>query len=146
MAHMFRTRPPAWFWVVAIALLAWEAMGIWSWWQHWRYGAAAMGQTPTDYDIRYYAALPGWYVWLYGAAVWLGLAGGILLLMRRAAARPVAIAALIATLLMFGYVFLATDLIRAKGVWTTYFPLAIVAIGFGTVWFIGRARRRGWLR
>ena len=146
MASAFENKPPVWFWIVAVLLLLWECMGVWSWWEHWRNGPAAMGALPTDYDVRYFAALPGWYAWLFAGAVWLGLASGVLLLMRKAVARTVAIVSLALTVVMFGYTFLATDLIAAKGVWVTYFPAFIVAAGFFTVWFIGMATRRGWVR
>lgn len=146
MARMYETKPPAWFWAAAVLLVLWECMGVWSWWEHWRHGPSAMGNVPTDYDVRYFAALPGWYVWLFGAAVWTGLIGGILLLVRNAGARAAYIVSLIATVLMFGYTFLATDLIAAKGVWTTYFPALIILAGIFSVWFAGYATKRGWLR
>lgn len=145
MASSFQSKPPAWFWVVAIALTLWEVMGVWSWWEHWQHGPAAMGNVPTNWDIAYFAALPAWYVWLFAAAVWLGLLSGLLTLARKAVARPVAIVSLIATVAMFGYTFLATNMLE-KGFWTAYFPALIIAIGFATVWFLGLATRRGWLR
>lgn len=146
MASNFTGKPPAWFWLVAIVLTLWECMGVWSWWEHWHKGAYAMGATPTTYDIKYFAAIPNWYVWLFALAVWSGLLGGILLLLRNAAARPVFIVSLIATLAMFGYTFLGTDLIAAKGIWTVYFPAIIIAICCVAVWFAGLAAKRGWIR
>ena len=142
----FAVRPPVWFWLVSVVLLLWEAMGVWSWWEQVTRGAAAMGATPTDYDLRYYAALPAWYAWLYGAAVWTGLAGGALLLARKQAARPIYTISLLATVAMFAWTFLATDLIAAKGIWVSYFPAAIIAIGAFSLWWAGYGVRRGWLR
>ena len=146
MASRFASRPPAWFWLVAGAFAVWEAFGVWSWWEHWQHGAAAMGQVPTEYDIAYMAALPRWYVWLFGLAVWSGFAGGLSLLRRNRVARTLFVVSLIATVAMFGYTFLATDLIAAKGVWTTYFPAVIIALTIAAAWFAGVATRRGWLR
>ena len=146
MANGFETKPPAWFGVAAVVLVLWEAMGVWSWWLHWTQGPAAMGNVPTEWDIQYFAKLPGWYVWLFALATWSGLLAGLLLLARRRAARPVYVLSLVATVLMFGYTFLATDLIAHKGVWTTYFPAFIIAVGIGSVWLAGTGLRRGWLR
>lgn len=145
MASNFQTKPPAWFWVVAIALTLWECMGVWSWYQHHTLGPAAMGSVPTEWDRAYFAALPGWYTWLFAAAVFSGLLAGVLLLLRNAAARPVAIISLVAIIAMFGYVFGATNMLE-KGVWTAYFPALIIAVGFVAVWFAGVATKRGWLR
>lgn len=141
----YRSRPPGWFWLVAVLLVVWQVIGVWSWWAHWQQGPRAMGATPTDYDLRYHAALPGWYVWLYALATFSALAGGVLLLMRQALAVPVLVVSLLATMAMFGYTFLATDLIAAKGVWTVYFPAFIVAVGVLSVLFARSARRRGWI-
>lgn len=145
MASRFTAKPPAWFWVVAILLVLWELMGVWSWYQHHTLGPAAMGNVPTDWDRAYFAALPGWYTWLFAVAVLTGLLAAILLIARNAAARPVAILSLVATVAMFGYAFLVTNMLE-KGVWTTYFPILIVAIGVFTIWFAGTAIRRGWIR
>lgn len=146
MASRFRSKPPAWFWIVTILLLLWECAGVWSWWEHWRHGPAAMRATPTEYDIRYFAALPRWYVWLFALAVWSGLAGGLALLRRQAAARTLYVVSLIATVAMFAYTFTMTDLIAAKGGWVVYFPAVIVALGVVSIWFAGHATRRRWLR
>ena len=52
---------------------------------------------------------------------------------------------LIAIVVMFGWMFLATDIIAAKGIWTTYFPAMIFIVGLFTIWFARRARARGWI-
>jgi hypothetical protein len=139
------TKPPAWFWVAAVVLVLWEAIGVWSWWAHWQDGPRAMGATPSEYDIRYFAALPGWYAWLFALATLSALAGGLLLLARKAAAVPVYVVSLVATIAMFGYTFLATDLLAVKGAWTAYFPAFIVAVGVVSVLLARAARARGWI-
>lgn len=146
MASTFERKPPAWFLLVSVLLLLWELMGAWSWWEHKQHGAYGMGATPTAYDIQYFAALPSWYVWLFALAVGTGVLGGILLLARNAAARPVFALSLVATVAMFAYTFLATDKIAVKGVWVTYFPALIVALGVFSLWWAGLGIRRGWLR
>lgn len=145
MASSFTGKPPIWFWITAIVLTLWECMGVGSWWQHHTMGPAAMGNVPTDWDRAYFAALPAWYTWLYAVAVFSGLLTGILLLARKAAARSVAIVSLAATIAMFAYTFLGTNMLE-KGLWTAYFPIFIIAVGFATVWFATVAIRRGWLR
>ena len=144
MAVSGRT-PPAWFWLVAVLLVLWEGMGLYSFYEHVAHGPGAMGAVPTDYDRRLFAGLPGWYVWVFGVATWGGLAAGLALLLRSRFAEALAWISLIAIVVMFGWMFLATDIIAAKGIWTTYFPAMIFIVGLFTIWFARRARARGWI-
>ena len=108
------TRPPASFWLIGILLLLWELAGCFACVQQVRLGAAAMG--PVDeWSTAYYAALPGWYNWVYAVATFGGLAGGIALLARKRIARTLFWISLVAVVVMFGYAFAATDLIAHKG-------------------------------
>lgn len=141
----FRSNPTALFWIVAVVLFLWNCMGVWSWFLHHTQGPAAMGNVPTEYDVQYFAKLPGWYTWLFALATVSGLIGAVLLLMRKGAARAVFTLSLAATVAMFAYTFLATDLMQVKGVWTAYFPAFIIAMGGFSVWFARYAGRRGWL-
>lgn len=141
----FGKRPaPAWYWIVAVILLLWESMGFWSWYEHHTKGPAGMGNVPTEWDIAYFAALPGWYTWLFLLAVGTGLLTGILLLLRKSMAVGMATLSLIATITMFAYTFLGTNMLE-KGMWTAYFPAFIIVMGFVTVWFARKARANGWL-
>ena len=144
MAAVRRT-PPAWFWIVATALLLWQAMGLYSFYEHVAHGAAAMGAVPGEYDRRLYASLPSWYVWVFGIATWGAVAAGVALLARHALAGILAAISLVATIVRFGWMFAATDIIAAKVVWTAYFPALIVFVGLFTLWFGARARTRGWI-
>ena len=137
-------KPPAWFWAIAIILLLWSLMGVFACIQQFRLGAEAMGPA-TDYDRALYASMPAWYNWVYAVAVGAGAAGAVALLLRRALARPLFVVSLIFVVIQFGYLFATTDIITAKGVWTTYFPLFIAAVGIFEIWFAGLAIRRGWL-
>ncbi|WBH16325.1 hypothetical protein [Sphingomonas radiodurans] len=138
-------RPQAWFWVVVVLLLLWQAMGLYSFYEHVAHGPAAMGAVPTDYDRQLFASLPGWYVWVFGIATWGALATGVALILRRREAVTLAAISLLATVVMFGWMFLATDIIAAKGVWTTYFPAVIIIVGGVSLWFANMVRARGWI-
>lgn len=142
---VMRVKPPMWFRIVAVLLVLWELMGVWSCYEHVVHGPAAMGAVPSDYDRRLFASLPGWYAFVYGIATLGGLAAGIALLARQGAAVGLAGISLAATVVMFGWMFVATDIIAAKGVWTTYFPALIILVGALTLWLASAARARGWI-
>lgn len=142
---MVRTRAPIWFWIVAAALLLWGIMGVVGF--HLDLAATAADRAKMDaYDRRFYDIRPGWFPVCYGIAVWAGLIGGALLLARRRLARALYSLSLIAVVVMFGWMFVATDIIAIKGWLTaTGFPVVIALLGVAEVWLAGLAIRRGWI-
>ncbi len=140
-----RTRAPAWFRVVAIVLLLWGLLGCYSCLQQLRLGAEAMGPA-SAYDRALYASLPGWYDPCFVVAVLSGTLGAAALLAGARAAVPLAVVALVTVIVMFGYMFLATDLIVHKGVATAItFPIVVAAIAAGQLWLARLGWARGWV-
>ncbi len=139
------TKTPLWFRTLAVLLILWGAMGVFAWVQQMRLGAEAMGPA-TAYDSALYASLPGWYDWAYLIAVSAGLVGAVMLLLGSALARPVFAVSLVGVVVMFGWMFLATDIIAVKGVPLAMgFPIVIVTIAVLQLWLAGMAMRRGWI-
>lgn len=144
MVKGFAGRPPIWFWIAALLLLSWEAIGCYFCFQQFRLGADTM-PSATNYDRALYASLPAWYNWTYALAVGTGALGGLALFMRKATAKPLYIVSLIALLVQFGYLFAATDIIVTKGLWTIYFPAFIAAAGGFAIWLTDKAVKRRWI-
>src|SRR3546814_4596841 len=79
-------------------------------------------------------------------AVGAGVLGSFALLARSAMARWLFVLSLIAIIVIFGYLFLATDVIAVKGAAATLpFPILIALIAIFAIWFTGYAARRGWV-
>lgn len=140
-----RVKPPAWFWIATTLLLLWELMGCYACYMQIKLGAAAMG-TADQWSLDYYAALPGWYNVVYAIATFGGLLGGVALLLRRRQAAILFWISFIAVVVMFGYAFVATDLIAHKGIGQVLpFPLLIAAVGAFSIWFARLAARKSWM-
>lgn len=145
MATWNRQRPTGWFTAVAVLLGLWGLMGCASFYAHLAWGPD-IDPKATDWDRAFYAALPGWLNIVYAVAVGAGLLGSIALLLRSRLARPLYLVSLIAVIVQFGYIFVATDLIAHKGVLVaTGFPIFIFVVAIFQIWFAGYAQRRGWL-
>jgi hypothetical protein len=91
-------------------------------------------------------ARPIWQVAAYAIAVWVGLLGSILLLLRRKASEPLLLVSLVAA--CFTFLPLATVPAIRDNVTTNDIALAIAIILItGTIWqFARHSRQRGWLR
>lgn len=141
-----RQRPPVWYWLVAVALLLWGAMGCYACYQQIKLGAEAIPGGATDYDRQLFATLPGWYNYVYALAVGGGFVGAAALLIRSVFARTFFALSLAGIVVQFGYVFVMTDLIAQKGAAATLpFPIFIAAVAVFAIWFCGHAQRRGWI-
>ena len=140
-----REKPPIWFWVAAIIFTLWGAVGIWAFYADVTMSDAAKAAL-SDYDRTLLASRPGWFIWLYGAAVWSGLFGAIALLARSAYARIVTILSVILVVVMFGYIFVMTDLIAVKGFGPAAgFPIFVFAMGVAQAWVATQGIKRAWL-
>lgn len=144
MSSAFGAKPPVWFWVVSVILLLWGLAGCFSLYLHIAVGPK-MDPNPTQWDLDYYAALPGWFNAVYALAVGGGVLGAAALLARSKFATLLTIASLAGIVVQFGWVFLATDLIAHKGIWVVYFPAFILAMGLFQLWFANMAAKRGWI-
>lgn len=141
---MTRQPVPAWFRIVGVALIAWGVMGGYACVQQLRLGAEAMGPA-TEYDRALIASLPVWYNAVYIVAVGCGLFGAVALLARSVLSIPLFAISLIAVIVMFGWMFAATDILAVKGAGTLVFPLVIAAIAVFQLWLGRHARARGWI-
>lgn len=145
MTAIGRAKAPAWFWIVAVVLALWGAMGVFACIQQFRLGADAMGPAD-DYYRALYAALPAWYNIVYAVATGMGFMGSVALLMRSRVARPFFIVSLVAVVIQFGWLFATTDMIVVRGFAVAAgFPIFILGVAVFQVWLAGLAIRRGWI-
>ena len=140
-----RLKPPMWFWGIAIVILLWGGMGVFAFYADRTMDAAAVAHL-SDYDRTFRANQPMWEVWAYGIAVWTGLIGAIALLAKSRFAHPVFVVSLVAVVALFGWIFVATDMIAVKGpLLAMGFPIFIAVVAMFQIWFADYARKRRWL-
>jgi hypothetical protein len=139
------SKAPVWFTVGAVLLILWGFMGCASLYMHFVMGPGD-GPGTTDYDRQLYASLPTWYGVVYIVAVLSGLAGAILLLTRRSAAVILSAVSVVAVIVQFGWLFMATDIISVRGMWITYFPVFVIAVQLFQLWFANIAKGKRLLR
>lgn len=145
MNAIFGSKPPAWFWVVAVLALAWEIMGVGSFVMHVRMTPEEIAALPQG-QAALMQATPPWVYGFFALATVGGLLGAIGLLMRRLWARPLLIASLVGIIVQFGWTFAIGKAHELIGPSAAYFPIGIFLIGVFLVWFAGHSAKRGWLR
>ena len=91
-------------------------------------------------------AQPTWMMAAYAIAVWVGLAGSVLLVLRRKLAEPLLLVSLVAAVVTFlPYVAVPaiSDLVSTNEIAAA---LVVLAITWTIYWFARHSRQRGWLR
>ena len=93
---------PSWLWPVSILGTLWNVYGVYQFaGTLTRAGQAAMTAGMTSAQAERYLALPGWMTIVFAMGVFGGLAGSILLALRRRLAQPVFAASLAGYVLLF---------------------------------------------
>lgn len=136
---------PRWYWIVAVLALLWMLFGVLAFIMDPLTDEAALEQMG-EAQRELFESRPTWLFVVYGIAVFTGLAGAIGLLMRRAWAVTAFAVSLVFVVVQFFYVLFVLDAIgRIGAAEAVPFPVVIVAIGAGLLWFSIAARQRGWI-
>jgi hypothetical protein len=139
------SRVPAWFWIVAALALLFELFGCYAYLTDVSRTADDIAGLPLDQrTLR--EVTPWWIYAAYGTAVWVGLAGAVLLLMRRRHAEPLLLVSLVAVVVQFGGALLVPAMRDSAPPNSFTLPIAIALVAYGLWHFARLARRRGWLR
>lgn len=133
---------PGWFKAAAWAAVAWELIGCAMYLMQVRVDPAAL---PND-QRAVWDATPAWVTGAYAVAVWVGLAGAVLLAFRRKLAEPLLLVSLIAVAVQFSGLLLVPELRGLLSSDMLLLPFVILVVCFA-IWSLARrARRSGWLR
>ncbi|MBY6185543.1 hypothetical protein KUV89_02690 [Marinobacter hydrocarbonoclasticus] len=103
-----RTRAPWHLWLVGILALLWNLMGAMDYLLTQTRNSEYMSQF-SEAQLAFFYGFPGWVVAAWAIAVWGGVLGSVLLLMRKALAVPVFLLSLLAMVLTTLHNFVLAD-------------------------------------
>ena len=142
MDEHFKPRPiAAWYLIGAIASLLFMGLGCVSFLMH---VLANPDTLPLDQRAAF-AAEPSWVTIAYGLAVWVGLAGAILLVMKRKLAEWAMLLSLIAVLVWLAGLLLVSPLRESMSANDLLVAIVVTALTWTIYWFARHSRQRGWL-
>ncbi len=133
---------PRWFTLAALAALAWEIFWCFMYLMQVRVDPASL---PVDQRALWDAA-PSWMIAAYAVAVWVGLVGAILLVMRRRLAEKLLLVSLVAVLVQFSALLLVPELRNLTTSDALFLPFVIIVVCYVIWHFAFTSRRAGWLR
>jgi hypothetical protein len=136
--------PPIWYWVAAVGAVLFECLGCIFYLAEVRLSPEQIATLPLD-QAAMLSARPGWYYAAFGVAVWVGLAGSVGLLLRRAWAVPALLVSLIAVVVQFSAVLIVPEM-RTVSSDALLGPIVVALVCYGIFMLSRLAKRRGWLR
>ena len=143
MDDEYSPRPiAAWFIIAAVASLLFMGFGVVSFLMHL---FADPNSMPLDQRAAYLAE-PVWVKIAYGVAVFAGLGGAILLVMRRRLAEWALLVSLIAVLTWLAGLILVSPLRENMSANDLLVAIVVTALTWTIYWFARHSRQRDWLR
>ena len=143
MDDQYAPRPIAgWFMVAAVASLLFMGLGCIMYLTHVLADPAGM---PLDQRVAYEAE-PLWVTAAYAVAVWVGLAGTVLLIMKKKLAEPALMVSLAAVLVWLAGLIVVAPLRESMSANDLLVALIVTAVTWTIFWFARHSRQRGWLR
>lgn len=136
---------PRHLWVVGVLALLWNSIGAFDYVMTESRNDAYMGQF-TPEQRAYFYAFPAWVVATWALAVWGGVLGSVLLLLRKRWAVPVLAVSLATMVITTIYNFVLTDGVAVMGVGGAIFSAVIFAIAVALYLYARRLARAGVLR
>jgi hypothetical protein len=124
-------------WAVGIVGLLWNAFGAYDYLMTQTENAAYMARF-TPEQLEYFYGFPTWVVALWAIAVWGGVLGCILLLLRKRLAAPVFLVSLVCMILTSIYNFALSEGLELMGGAAAAFTVVIFLFALG-LWLYARA-------
>ena len=139
----YTPRPVAgWFTPAAIASLLFMGLGCVMYLTH---VLADPDSLPLDQRSAYLAE-PAWVTAAYAVAVWVGLAGTVLLVMKRKLAEWLLLVSLVAVLVWLAGLIVVTPLRENMSANDLLVAIVVTALTWTIYWFARHSRQREWLR
>jgi hypothetical protein len=143
--HSASVKPALWFWIVAASMLLWNGLGAMAYIADATMSAEALKAMP-DAERALRESRPAWATAAFAVAVFGGVVGCLLLLVRSRWALPVLVLSLLGVAVQMTHAFLIANSIEVYGPGGLVMPAVVLALSLFLVWFARRARTRGWLR
>ncbi len=130
---------PVFFWIASVIALVWNIFGVYNYLTEAFSTSGQFGEL-SNLDPSMDVSFPAWYISAFAIAVFAGLFGSILLLLRKRWAYFLFFISLVATGIQQFYVL--TE-INPRDI---FLSLSALVIAVFLVWFSKRAIARGWLK
>ncbi|WP_420601225.1 hypothetical protein [Flagellimonas sp.] len=137
-------KPPVWFWIVSVAALVWNIMGVMAYLGQ-AYTSVEDLEQMTQAQRELFEAQPAWVTAAFAIAVFGGTLGCIALLLRKKWAKPVFFISLLGILGQFVYGLFLSNTIEVYGNQAIFMPILVIVIGILLILLAKKGIQKEWL-
>jgi hypothetical protein len=141
MTHTF----PAWLKSVAWAALVWNLLGVIAFVMQLLMTPDMISKLPAEQQAAY-SNTPLWSTFAFAIAVFGGMLGSLLLLLKKALARSVFALSTVAIFVQQFYNFIIINSIELLGASAVFMPLLVIVIALLLLFISNKAINKGWLK
>ncbi|MEM7187063.1 MAG: hypothetical protein AAF466_10425 [Bacteroidota bacterium] len=139
-------KPNTWYWIIAVIALLWNAMGV-SRYLMQAYDAESFRAEFNAEQLALIDGTPAWASAIFALAVFTGLIGSLMLLLRRRLAVPLLGISLLCVLIQMIYAWLGTDTLEHfDTVNAVVMPIIVIVIAIFLFYYSKGAKQKNWLR
>jgi hypothetical protein len=144
MIEQDKASVPVWFWVIAVVSLLWNLIGcvIFS---SEVFAREAIIESMTEVQKEWVRSTPNWIYFVFAISVGAGLAGSILLLLRKSLSVSLFAISLLAVLIQMVYTMLIAGGLQVMGPSGAVMPTVVILLAIAWFLFAMFSRGRGWL-
>lgn len=134
-----------WFTIVTVLAIIWNAMGVMAYIMDVMLtGEDIAKMSEVEQNLRF--ATPSWAKSAFAIAVFGGLLGSVLLLVKKALAFPVLIMSFIAIIVQMYNAFFIMDSFAVFGPGGTIMPIMVIVFGALLIWLAMHAKTQQWIK
>lgn len=137
-----QVKPPVWYWIVSVVALLWNAIGVMNYLNQAYNKEAVVASQPPEMQ-PYFENIPPWATAGFAIAVFGGLFGSILLLLRKGPVQLLFIASLLGIFLQNTYWMFLSGI--PKNASTLALPVTVIVVGVLLIFLSKKAKSENWI-
>lgn len=139
MTENSMNKPPVWFWIVGVAALLWNGLGVMAYLARAFATDEMIAALPAEQQAEYLVDYPAWYTAAFAIAVFAGALGGLALLLRKKWAYTLFLISALAAIVQHAYLFMNVEML------SVIMPILVIVVCLFLIWFAKNATAKGWI-
>lgn len=140
MTDYSTTKPPVWFWIIAVVALLWNGLGVIAYLTRAFITDEMIEALPKEQQAEFLVEHPAWYTACFALAVFCGALGCLALLIRKKWAYMLFLVSFITATIQQVYIIMTVE--EASPI----MPIMVIIVCAFLVWFSKMATQKGWLK
>jgi hypothetical protein len=135
-------KPPVWFWVISVLALLWNSAGVLAYLGRAFITDDMIAALPEAQQAEFLVDYPAWYTAAFATAVFGGVIGSMLLLVRKKWAHLLFVISAFGAIIQHIYLFTNVEMNLVQLV----MPILVIVVCLFLIWFAKNSIAKGWIK